>query len=108
MSRLFGKRLREAERRAPKPEDELRLTKGLSERECAEIYGRILHGEPLESVFPGEQFGPDPEPLVEEAFDGLTEREATAVYFRLIHAKGRDESNKILHEQIARNRSRRT
>jgi hypothetical protein len=106
MSRSFEKRLSDTERRAPKPEDELRLTKGLSSAECAAIYGRILKGEPLESVIPGEQFEPDPGPLVKEAFDDLTEAEASALYMRYLHAKGREEGNKILRDQVARNRSR--
>ncbi|CAJ0878827.1 hypothetical protein AMST5_03004 [freshwater sediment metagenome] len=108
MSRLFERRLREAERRAPKPEDELRLTKGLSERECAEIYGRILHGEPLESVFPNAQIEPDPEPsLVEDACADLSAVEMSGLYTRMLHAKGREETRNLLHDQITRNRSRR-
>jgi hypothetical protein len=104
----FTRRLEALEARAPKASDELRLTAGLTEKECAAAYGRLLRGESLESVFPDAHFEPDPEPdLIERACAGLTVHELSTLYARMIHCKGRDETRNLLRDAAQRNRSRR-
>jgi hypothetical protein len=102
-------RLAEAERRAPRREDALVLTKGMTDAECAAAYGQMLAGEPMESIFPGVEFEPDPEPnLIRDAVEGMTTRETSDLYFRLLRCgSDRDGFRQMLREQIARNRTRR-
>jgi hypothetical protein len=61
------------------------LTKGMTDAECSATYGRMRAGEPMESIFPGAEFDPDPEPnLVRDALDGLNAREASDLCARLL------------------------
>jgi hypothetical protein len=103
----FTRRLEALEARAPRCEDVLVLTKGMTDAECAVAYGRIRAGEPLESIFPGAQFEPDPEPnLISDAVEGMTLREVTNLYLRLLRCgNNREAFRQTLREQIARNRS---
>lgn len=74
----FTRRLEALEARAPRREDALVLTKGMTDAECAAAYGRMLAGEPMESIFPGVEFEPDPEPnLIRDAVEGMTTRETS-------------------------------
>jgi hypothetical protein len=105
----FTRRLEALEARAPRREEVLVLTKDMTDAECSAAYGRMLAGEPLESIFPGVEFEPDPEPnLVEDAVEGMTPREATDLYLRLLRCgNNREAFRQTLREQIGRNRNRR-
>jgi hypothetical protein len=103
----FKRRLEALEARARRREQVLVLTKDMTDAECSAAYGRIRAGEPLESIFPGVEFEPDPEPnLVRDAVEGMTLREATNLYLRLLRCgNNREVFRQTLREQIARNRS---